>query len=119
MSKTSPEERLLKAIFSTETDNYPDTMAEKVGYAEHCLASSLEGISKGLIRLNILYNMLRAAEKDGENTLPDIITNAGARMALTHLLPVERDIKEIAETLMGIYKATKIDAPEKKTDGQA
>ena len=106
----SKEERLLKAIFSENEDpddNYPETYAEKAGYAEYALTHTLQDISAALWRLSRLDRLLFAAEKDGENTLPDIITNCEVRMALQPILRVENDVSEIAEMLTEIYIETK------------
>ena len=106
----SKEERLLKAIFSEKDDaddNYPETYVEKAGYAEYALTHTLQDISAALWRLSRLDRLLFAAEKDGENTLPDIITNNEVRMALEPILRVENDVSEIAEMLTEIYIETK------------
>ena len=111
----SKEERLLKAIFSenedlndkASNDNYPETYAEKAGYAEYTLTHTLQDISAALWRLSRLNKLLFASEKDGENTLPDIITNNEVRMALQPILRVENDVSEIAEMLTEIYIETK------------
>ena len=106
----SKEERLLKAIFSEKDDaddNYSETYAEKAGYAECALTHTLQDISAALWRLSRLDRLLFAAEKDGENTLPDIITNNEVRMALTPLLRVENDVSEIVSMLTEIYIDTK------------
>ena len=65
----SKEEHLLKAIFSENEDpddNYPETYAEKAGYAEYALTHTLQDISAALWRLSRLDRLLFAAEKDGE-----------------------------------------------------
>ena len=114
----SKEERLLKAIFSEKDDaddNYPETYAEKAGYAEYALTHTLQDISAALWRLSRLDRLLFASEKDGENTLPDIITNNEVRMALTPLLRVENDVSEITEMLAEIYIETK--QPKGAADG--
>ena len=106
----SKEERLLKAIFGENEDsddNYPETYAEKAGYAEYALTHTLQDISAALWRLSRLNKLLFASEKDGENTLPDIITNNEVRMALQPILRVENDVSEIAEMLTEIYIETK------------
>ena len=106
----SKEERLLKAIFSENedpNDNYPETYAEKAGYAEYALTRTLQDISAALWRLSRLNRLLFASEKDGENTLPDIITNNEVRMALQPILRIENDVSEIAEMLTEIYIETK------------
>lgn len=111
----SKEERLLKAIFSTEDEadeNYPNTTIEKVGYAEHVMIHALQDISPALLRLTRLHRLLMVSEKDGQNTLPDIITNNEVRMALQPLMQVENDIKDITEMLIEIYRATKPSEPE-------
>ena len=112
----SKEELLLKAIFSTEDepdDNFPETVIEKVGYAEYVMTHSLEYIGKTLHRLSRLYNLLTIQQKDGKSTLPDIITHNELRMALTPLLQVENDIKDITEMLKGVFEDTK---PPKEED---
>lgn len=105
----SKEERLLKAIFATAEDepddNYPETMLDKVSYAEYVLAHSLEYTGKALNRLNRLSHLLSAAGK-GEK-LPDIIAHNELRMALEPLLHVENDVKDIAEMLVEVYRETK------------
>ena len=109
----SKEERLLKAIFSENedpNDNYPETYAEKAGYAEYMLTHTLQDISAALWRLSRLDRLLFASEKDGENTLPNIITNNEVRMALTPLLRVEKDVREIVSMLTESY----IDPKQKK-----
>ena len=115
----SKEERLLKAIFSEKEepdDNLPQTYAEKAGYAEYALTHTLQDISAALWRLSRLDRLLFASEKDGEHTLPDIITNNEVRMALTPLLRVENDVSEITEMLAEIYYETK--APEAPKEAQ-
>lgn len=128
-------ERLLKAIFSAEDkdpndmtagemegeteetdagmpempDNFPDTVLDKVGYAEYVLTNGLQYIGKALYRLSRLQGLLRVSEKDGENTLPNIITNNELRMALEPLLRMHGGIKEITEMLLPIYHDTKPD----------
>ena len=69
-----------------------------------------------LWRLGRLDRLLFAAEKDGENTLPDIITNNEVRMALAPLLRVENDIGEITEMLTEIYYETKAPEAPKEAD---
>ena len=117
----SKEERLLKAIFSEKDDaddNYPETYAEKAGYAEYALTHTLQDISAALWRLSRLDRLLFASEKDGENTLPDIITNNEVRMALTPLLRVENDVSEITEMLAEIYYETKAPEAPKEADNE-
>lgn len=119
------EERLLKAIFSTDEDaepieteetdagmpgmpdSFPDTVLEKVGYAEYVLTNGLQYIGKSLYRLSRLQGLLRVTEKDGENCLPNIITNNELRMALEPLMRVYGGVKEITEMLLPIYHDTK------------
>ena len=108
------EERLLKAIFGKNEeeseefpDNYPETYVEKVGYAEYAVTHALTDISTAIWRLSRLDRLLFVSEKDGKNTLPDIITNNEVRMALEPLLRVENDISEITEMLSDIYRETK------------
>ena len=106
----SKEERLLKAIFSENEDpddNYPETYVEKVCYADCVITHTLQDISAALWRLSRLNRLLSVSEKDGENTLPNIITHNEVRMALTPLLRVENDVSEITEMLAGIYNETK------------
>ena len=111
----TPEQakKLLNAIFSeedTDEDNYPETIADKVGYAECVLIHSLEYIGKALHRLGRLNRLLLVAgEHDGG--LPDIITNNELRMALEPLLRVREDINEITDYLLESYRETQ---PEDK-----
>lgn len=120
----TPEQakKLLNAIFAeteemtaedeTELadDNYPETVTDKVGYAEYVITHSLEYIGKTLHRLNRLHRLL-SVSTDAQ-PLPDIITHNELRMALEPLLHVENDIKDIAEMLTDVYRATK--PPEAK-----
>jgi len=114
------EERLLKAIFENSEDdndsNYPETYSEKVGYAECVVTQILPNISRVIWRLSRLDRLLTVSEKDGKNTLPDIITNNELRMALEPLLQVENDISEITGMLTEIYKDTK---PQKGKGAEA
>ena len=105
----SKEERLLTAIFSDTEDNYPDTVADKVGYSEYVLTHNLGNIGKAIDRLNRLGRLLLVADKSGG--LPDIITNNELRMALEPLLLVREDVNEIADYLLEVYRETK---PEDK-----
>lgn len=110
---TPEQEKKLKDAISADyedyiaDDNYPETIADKVGYAEYVLTHNLEYIGKTLDRLSRLSRLLIVAAKGGENTLPPIITHNELRMALEPLLRVECDIKEIAKMLTEIYKETK------------
>jgi len=110
----SKEERLLKAIFNgaeeePETDNYPETITEKVGYAEFVIIHALQNIAPAIQRLSRLHNLLLVTERKEGDKLPDIITNNELRMALGPLLQVENDIKDITEMLLPIYRETKPD----------
>lgn len=114
MTDTTKEERLLKAIFSAEDvgeteddDNFPDTIIEKVGYAEYVLVNDLQYIGSSINRLSRLHRLLVIAEKDGESKLPDIITNNELRMALEPLMRVNGGITEITEMLLEVYRDTK------------
>lgn len=117
---TEQAKRLLTAIFAEPEDemydgdekeliddNYPETTTEKVGYAEYVMTHDLQFIGTSIHRLSRLYNLLMAAERAEGGKLPDIITNNELRMALKPLLMVENDIKDIAEMLTEVYKATK------------
>jgi len=102
---TEHAKRLLNAIFS-ETgnmpdDNYPETDEEKVGYSEFVLTNSLQYMGKAMNRLSRLHHLLALPE------LPDIIKKNELRMALEPLLQVENDVKDVAEMLTDVYKATK------------
>ena len=112
----TPEQskKLLQAIFAeedTDEDNYPETITDKVGYAEYVLTHSLEYIGKALHRLGRLNRLLLVAGKH-DGGLPDIITNNELRMALQPLMQVENDIKDITEMLIEICRATKPSEPE-------
>jgi len=96
--------RLLAAIFSEDgmpDDNYPDTDREKVAYSEYVLTHTLQYIGRAIHRLSRLHNLMALPE------LPDIIKQNELRMALEPLLQVENDVKDIAEMLTEVYKATK------------
>lgn len=109
MNTETKEERLLKAIFAEgqKEENYPETYAEKVGYAEYVITQILPNISRAIWRLSRLDRLLTVSEKDKKNTLPDIITNNELRMALEPLLQIENDISEITEMLTEIFRETK------------
>ena len=104
---TEQAKRLLTAIFGEgesekpEDDNYPETDLEKVGYSEYVLTHSLQYIGRAIHRLSRLHNLLALPD------LPDIIKQNELRMALEPLLQVENDVKDIAEMLTAVYKATK------------
>ena len=106
--------KLLKAIFAEpkeelseagegelESDNYPETISEKVDYAEYVITHSLENIGRTIHRLSRLNHLLKISG------VPDIITRNELRMALEPLLFVENDIKDITEMLLGVYKGLK------------
>jgi hypothetical protein len=120
----TPEQakRLLKAIFAEEKDpnemtadelndiadeNYPETIIDKVGYAEYVLTHDLEYIGKAINRLSRLSRLLLVADKSGG--LPPIITHNELRMALEHLLRVRGGINEISDMLMEVYEETKLE----------
>ena len=103
---TEQAKKLLTAIFSESgdempDDNYPDTDREKVGYSEYVLTHTLQYIGRAIHRLSRLHNLLALPD------LPDIIKQNELRMALEPLLQVENDVKDIAEMLTAVYKATK------------
>ena len=106
----TPEQlkKLLQAIFAeeeTDEDNYPETIAEKVSYAEYVLTHNLSNVGKALNRLSRLSRLLLVSEKH-ENGLPDIITNNELRMALEPLLRMRGDIVEITDILVQVYHET-------------
>ena len=114
----TPEERLLKAIFAKDDsendgpegempDKYPDTYLDKADYALHCMHKSLESISPALGRISRLCGLLRVSEKDGKNTLPDIITHNESRIALRHLTMVKRDVDDAYQEILSIFENTK------------
>ena len=109
---TEQAKKLLNAIFAeedTDEDNYPETITDKVGYAEYVLTHSLEYIGKAIDRLSRLSRLFFVADKSGG--LPDIITNNELRMALEPLLMVREDVNEITDYLLESYRETK---PEDK-----
>ena len=119
----TPEERLLKDIFAKDDsendgpewempDNYPVTYIDKADYALFCLHKSLKSISPALGRISRLCGYLRVSEKDGKNTLPDIITHNESRMAIMHITMVKRDVDDAYSEMLAIFDSTK--APEKK-----
>ena len=108
----TPEERLLREMFAKSEqdempDNYPETYFEKADYAMFCLHESLKYISPALGRISRLCGLLRVGEKDGKNTLPDIITHDGSRMALKHLTMVKRDVDDAYQEILSIFENTK------------
>jgi len=106
------EKKLLQAIFAeedTDEDNYPETISDKVSYAEYVLTHNLQYIGKVIDRLSRLSRLFLVADKSGG--LPDIITNNELRMALEPLLRVREDINEITDYLLESYRETK---PEDK-----
>jgi hypothetical protein len=103
------EEILIKSIFDAEEapDGYPDTMRDKSGYAEYVITQTLPNISRVIARLSRLHRLLIVSEKDGINTLPDIIAHNELRRALEPLLQVNNDVQEVTEMLRELYHATK------------
>ena len=105
---TEPEGELEEAPEEELTnDNYPETVTEKVGYAEYVITHDLQYIGAAIHRLSRLYNLLMLTERNGQDKLPDIIINNELRMALQPLMQVENDIKDITERLLEVYNATK------------
>ena len=122
----TPEERLLREIFAKSEqdempDNYPETYFEKADYALFCLHKVLEYLSPALVRSSQLCRLLRVGERDGKNTLPDIITHNESRMALRHLTIVKRDVDEAYQEILSIFESTKEPVAVSKTEsvGQA
>ena len=114
----TPEERLLRALFTKSEqgeqdeldempDDYPETYLEKADYAMYCLHKSLKSISPALGRISRLCGFLRIGEKDGKNTLPDIITHNESCMALKHLTMVKRDVDDAYQEISSIFENTK------------
>lgn len=110
----TPEERLLREIFAKSEqdempDNYPETYFEKVDFAMFCLHKSLQSISSALGRTSRLCGLLRGSEKDGKNTLPDIITHNESRMALKRLAMVKRDVDDAYQEILSIFENTEVE----------
>lgn len=107
------EKDLLNAIFNgdEDEDNYPDTDAEKIGYAAYALTKSLESISPALNRLYRLKSLYALKE------LPDIIAYNEVRMALKHLQVVKMDVDDAIKKAMEVYRRTKKE-PDGKGDGK-
>ena len=106
------EKRLLTAIFNDNEegdipDNYPDTDAEKIGYAAYALTKTLEHISPALQRL---YRMEALCKLDA----PPIIAHNEARMALEHLRKVKQDMDDAYNETLLVYKRS---AAYKREDG--
>lgn len=106
------EKKLLTAIFNDNEDgdmpdNYPDTDAEKIGYAAYALTKTLEHISPALQRL---YRM-EALCKLGA---PPIIAYNEARIALKHLRKVKLDVDAAYNETLTVYKRS---AAYKREDG--
>lgn len=117
----TPEERLLREIFTKSEqdempDNYPETYFEKADYAMFCMHKSLASISPALGRISRLCGLLRVSEKDGKNTLPDIITHNESRMALRHLTMVKRDVDDAYQEILSIFEKTKEPGTVSKTE---
>lgn len=121
------EKRLLKAIFEDKVDkvdkvtdaaddnelpdNYPDTDADKIGYAAYVVTKSLEYISPALQRLYRCEALCKLNP-------PNIITNNESRMALEHLIRAKRDIDDAYNEVLTVYKRTKdYSQPVKKKNG--
>lgn len=107
----TPEQtkKLLQAIFDEEVpeddDNYPETVREKVDYAEYALTAGLGQIGRTLTRLSRLNRLLMVGEKDG-GELPPIILHNELRMALRPFLHVKDNFNEVAGMLVEIYTST-------------
>lgn len=110
------EERLLKKIFGKhkEEDDRPRTIIDLVGFSELLVTKSLENISRSIVRLSRLHRLLTITQKDGQDKLPDIITNNEARMALEALVPAKNEINDAVAYLLAVYRATK--QPEAETE---
>ena len=110
----TPEERLLRALFTKSEqdeldempDNYPETYFEKADYAMFCLHKVLGCLSPALGRISRLCGLLRIGEKDGKNTLPRIITHNESRMALRHLIMVKCDVDDAYQEILSIFENT-------------
>ena len=97
------EKKLLYAInkeASETPDNYPDTDADKVGYAAYALTKSLERISPAITRLYRCESLCKVGS-------PNIITNNETRMALGHLIAVKCDIDDAYKEVLEVYNRTK------------
>ena len=104
--------------FDEMPDNYPETCFEKADYALFCLHKVLEYLSPALVRTSRLCGLLRVSEKDGKNTLPDIITHNESRMALKHLIMVKRDVDDAYQEILSIFENTKEPGTESVGQGQ-
>jgi len=116
MTEPTREERLLKAIFANEKNDkkeeeHPDTIIEKVSFSELLVTKSLENISRSIVRLSRLHRLLAITQKDGQDKLPDIITNNETRMALEALIPAKRDIYDAVAYMTAVYRATQPPIP--------
>lgn len=92
-----------------EERDYPETYFEKADYAMFCMHKSLASISPALGRISRLCGLLRVSEKDGKNTLPDIITHNESRMALRHLTMVKRDVDDAYQEILSIFENTEVE----------
>ena len=92
-------DRLRKAVFADiedgDKDNYPETDAEKVGYAEYIAMQSLTRIAAAIQRLS-RFNRLCAVSKD---ELPKIIMYNEAKVARARLGHVASDIDEAMDMM--------------------
>lgn len=87
-------ERLRKAVFADiedgDKDNYPETAAEKVDYAEYIAVQSMTRLAPAIQRLS-RFNRLCAI---GMDELPKIIMYNEAKIARERLKHVKDDIDE-------------------------
>jgi hypothetical protein len=101
MSTPSKSEidRLRKAVFADiedgDKDNYPETAAEKVDYAEYIAVQSMTRLAPAIQRLS-RFNRLCVA---GRGDLPKIIMYNEARVARERLKSVLDDIDEAMDMM--------------------
>ena len=116
MDKKEYPTRMHEALLDEMPDNYPETYFEKADYALFCLHKVLGCLSPALVRASRLCRLLRVGEKDGKNTLPDIITHNESRMALKHLAMVKSDVDEAYQEILSIFENTKEPGTVSKTE---
>ncbi len=97
------EEKLLEAIFEDckeEADNYPDTNAEKAGYAFYVLTKALEPIGNAISRSNRCENFCKL-------NAPEIILHNEAKMALKHLTMAKSAVDDAYNEISMVFDRTK------------
>lgn len=83
-----------------ETEDDPETNADKIGNAAYALTKTLESISPAITRLYRLSGLLKM-------DAPDIIISNEARMALDHMMRVYRDVGDAIRETREVWESTR------------